>query len=57
MLVLKNGGDIKNINDLLVAKQDQVKIKDGVFNFSFPLSDEESGSYTAYVEAGAQAAP
>lgn len=52
VFVLKSGGDIKNINDSLVEKQDQVKIKDGVFNFSFPLSDEESGSYIAYVEAG-----
>lgn len=50
ILVLKEGGNINKIHDSLVEKQDQVKIKDGKFSFSFPLS--EPGSYTAYVEAG-----
>ena len=50
ILVLKEGGNINKIYDNLVEKQDQVKIKDGKFSFSFPLSG--TGSYTAYVEAG-----
>lgn len=49
VIVLKEGGNIKKINDGLVEKQEQVKIKDGKFSFSFPVS--ASGTYTAYVEA------
>ncbi len=52
LIVLKEGGDINNISDSLVEKQDQVLIKDGSFSFSFPLSSDKSGKYTAYIEAG-----
>lgn len=52
LIVLKEGGDINNISDSLVEKQEEVLIKNGSFSFSFPLSSDKSGKYTAYVEAG-----
>ncbi len=52
VIVLKDGGDIANIDDSLVEKLEQVKIEKGSFAAAFALSDSESGKYTAYVEAG-----
>ncbi len=52
VIVLKDGGDIANIDDSLVEKLEQVKIENGNFAAAFALSNSENGKYTAYVEAG-----
>lgn len=51
LVIMEGGGSLDRFDDRYVMKQDQVKIKDGKFEFSFPLAMGGS-KYTAYVEAG-----
>ena len=54
LLVLKPGVTLENMTKDGVEKQEQIKISDGKFDFSFLLNSPSDGEYTAYINAGAK---
>lgn len=52
VLVLKPGIAIDNMTKDGVEKQEQIKIKDGKFEYEFLLNSPSDGEYTAYINAG-----